>query len=99
MAESGNLAAEQTTTGRPIEADYLIIGGLRRQTGDTAVILHRGRTRPVRRFIPGIDLYQLAGAACSDFRGSVIVPRVGHWVQQEAPDATDLALEGFLAQV
>jgi choline dehydrogenase-like flavoprotein len=26
MAESGNLAAEQTTTGRPIEADYLIIG-------------------------------------------------------------------------
>jgi pimeloyl-ACP methyl ester carboxylesterase len=58
-----------------------------------------GERDPVRRFIPGIDLYQLPGAACSDFRGSVIVPRVGHWVQQEAPDATDLALEGFLAQV
>ena len=58
-----------------------------------------GERDPVRRFIPGIDLYQLAGAACSDFRGSVIVPRVGHWVQQEAPDATNAALEGFLARI
>jgi pimeloyl-ACP methyl ester carboxylesterase len=58
-----------------------------------------GERDPVRRFIPGIDLHQLAGAACSDFRGSVIVPRVGHWVQQEAPEATNAALEGFLAQI
>ena len=58
-----------------------------------------GERDPVRRFIPGVDLYQIAGAACSDFRGSVIVPRVGHWVQQEAPDATNAALEGFLAQI
>jgi pimeloyl-ACP methyl ester carboxylesterase len=29
----------------------------------------------------------------------VIVPRVGHWVQQEAPDATNTALEGFLGQI
>jgi pimeloyl-ACP methyl ester carboxylesterase len=58
-----------------------------------------GERDPVRRFIPGIDLYQMAGAACSDFRGSVIVPRVGHWVQQEAPDVTNGALEGFLVQI
>jgi len=58
-----------------------------------------GERDPVRRFIPGLDLYQIAGAACSDFRGSVIVPRVGHWVQQEAPDATNTALEGFLGQI
>ncbi len=58
-----------------------------------------GERDPVRHFIPGLDLYQTAGAACSDFRGSVIVPRVGHWVQQEAPDATDTALEGFLGQI
>jgi pimeloyl-ACP methyl ester carboxylesterase len=58
-----------------------------------------GERDPVRHFIPGLDLYQTAGAACSDFRGSVIVPRVGHWVQQEAPDATNMALEGFLAQI
>jgi pimeloyl-ACP methyl ester carboxylesterase len=58
-----------------------------------------GERDPVRRFIPGLDLYQIAGAACSDFRGSVILPRVGHWVQQEAPEATNAALEAFLAQV
>jgi pimeloyl-ACP methyl ester carboxylesterase len=58
-----------------------------------------GERDPVRRFIPGIDLYQIAGAACSDFRGSTIVPRVGHWVQQEAPDATNAALDAFLAQI
>ena len=58
-----------------------------------------GERDPVRRFIPGLDLYQIAGAACSDFRGSVIVPRVGHWVQQEAPDATNTALDAFLGQI
>jgi len=58
-----------------------------------------GERDPVRRFIPGLDLYQIAGAACSDFRGSVIVPRVGHWVQQEAPEATNAALDAFLAQI
>ena len=58
-----------------------------------------GERDPVRRFIPGLDLYQIAGAACSDFCGSVIVPRVGHWVQQEAPEATNAALDAFLAQI
>jgi pimeloyl-ACP methyl ester carboxylesterase len=58
-----------------------------------------GERDPVRHMVPGIDLYRAAGAACSDFRGSVIVPRVGHWVQQEAPDATNTALEGFLGQI
>src|SRR5271157_5925250 len=55
-----------------------------------------GERDPVRRFIPGIDLYNMAGAASSDFRGSMIVPRVGHWVQQEAPDAAtqSLGLDG-----
>ena len=57
-----------------------------------------GERDPVRRFIPGVDLYQIAERPAPYFR-SVIVPRVGHWVQQEAPDATNAALEGFLAQL
>ena len=56
-----------------------------------------GEKDPVRRFVPGVDLYADPGAACSDFRGSVIIPGVGHWVQQEAPEATNAALETFLA--
>jgi pimeloyl-ACP methyl ester carboxylesterase len=50
----------------------------------------------VRSLIPGTDLYADPGAACSDFRGSTIIPRVGHWVQQEAPAETNAALDGFL---
>ncbi len=51
----------------------------------------------VRKFIPGMDLFAKAGAACLDFRGSTILPGVGHWVQQEAPDATNEALGEFVA--
>ena len=32
-----------------------------------------------------------------DFRGSVLIPGVGHWTQQEAPEAFNQALLGFLA--
>jgi pimeloyl-ACP methyl ester carboxylesterase len=55
-----------------------------------------GERDVVRNMIPGVDLFADPGAACTDFRGSVIVPRVGHWVQQEAPAATNAALEKFV---
>jgi pimeloyl-ACP methyl ester carboxylesterase len=55
-----------------------------------------GERDVVRSFVPGTDLYADPGAACTDFRGSVIIPRVGHWVQQEAPAETNAALEKFL---
>ena len=55
-----------------------------------------GEKDPVRAFLPGHDLYASPGAACSDFRGSVILPGIGHWVQQEAPAQTNAALESFL---
>jgi pimeloyl-ACP methyl ester carboxylesterase len=50
----------------------------------------------IRTFIPGRDLYAEPGAACLDFRGSTIIPGVGHWVQQEAPEATNAALSEFV---
>lgn len=55
-----------------------------------------GERDAVRSFVPGMDLYAMAGAACPDLRGSVIIPKAGHWVQQEAPEAVNAALEGFL---
>jgi pimeloyl-ACP methyl ester carboxylesterase len=55
-----------------------------------------GERDAVRNFLPGLDLYSLAAAACTDFRGSTIVPAAGHWVQQEAPAAVNAALEAFL---
>jgi pimeloyl-ACP methyl ester carboxylesterase len=51
----------------------------------------------VRHFVPGMDLFADPGAACADYRGTTLVPGVGHWVQQEAPAAVNEALERFLA--
>ena len=55
-----------------------------------------GERDPVRAFIPDIDSYADPGAACTDFRGSTIVPGAGHWVHQEKPAETNTALIGFL---
>ena len=55
-----------------------------------------GERDVVRSFVPGLDLYANPGAGCTDFRGSVILPGIGHWVQQEAPVETNVALQQFL---
>ena len=57
-----------------------------------------GERDAIRHFIPGVeDLYAAPGAYLDDFRGTTIIPKAGHWVQQEAPDAVNAALEAFLA--
>jgi len=56
-----------------------------------------GALDPVRNFVPGVDAYAKVGAHCRDFRGATILPGIGHWVQQEAPAATNEALAAFLA--
>jgi pimeloyl-ACP methyl ester carboxylesterase len=67
--------------GKPVTQPACFIGG-----GNDAV----------RAFVPGMDLYADPGANCLDYRGTTIIPGIGHWVQQEAPDAVNAALEAFL---
>lgn len=55
-----------------------------------------GELDMVRNMVPGVDLFADPGAACTDFRGATLVPGAGHWVQQEAPAATNAALEAFV---
>ena len=55
-----------------------------------------GSLDPVRRMIPGGDMYADPGGACTDFRGATIIEGAGHWVHQEAPEATNAALDAFL---
>ena len=55
-----------------------------------------GELDPVRDFMAGVDLFGVAGDNCADFRGTTIVPGAGHWVQQEAPAATNDALDAFV---
>lgn len=56
-----------------------------------------GTRDPVRYFAPGMDLFATAGAGCDDFRGTTLIEGAGHWVQQEAPGATNDALSAFVA--
>ncbi len=53
----------------------------------------------VRHFVPGIDLFADPGASLGDYRGTTIIDGVGHWVQQEAPEATNTALQAFVESV
>ena len=43
-------------------------------------------------------LERMATQACQDFRGSIMVPAAGHWVQQEAADTVNAALIKFLGR-
>lgn len=57
-----------------------------------------GAEDPVRRFIPGVDLYaEAALGGYAELRQRTILDGVGHWVQQEAAAATNEALGRFLA--
>ena len=56
-----------------------------------------GELDGVRKFVPGVDIFSYADSACDDFRSSTIIPGVGHWVQQEAPDAVNAALTEFVS--
>jgi len=49
----------------------------------------------VRSFMPAEAMHGWV----TDLRRSVIVPGAGHWVQQQAPDAVNAELLGFLASV
>ena len=55
-----------------------------------------GTRDPVRAFMPGVDMFAAAGAACDDFRGTTLIEGAGHWVQQEAPDQVNAALSAFV---
>lgn len=55
-----------------------------------------GSRDPVRGFAPSVDLFASAGDGCADFRGTTIIEGAGHWVQQEAPAATNAALAEFV---
>ena len=47
---------------------------------------------------PG-ELERMSGSACSDWRGTHLVPGAGHWVQQERPEAVNRLLAGFLGEL
>ena len=52
--------------------------------------------------IGGASKEQLTGAmgrVAPDLRDVVLIPEIGHWVQQEAPEETNQAMSDFLNEV
>ena len=76
--------------------DALDIGQLPNPELGQPVAFIGGEFDVVRGFAEGVDPYDFADAACNDFRGTTVVPGAGHWVQQEAPELTNDAIEAFL---
>ncbi len=75
----GNAAELALFSGRRIEVPALFIAG----AADWGI--HQ---------VPGA-LARMARRACADFRGTVLVPGAGHWVQQEQPEEVVARLLAF----
>ena len=50
-------------------------------------------------FVPGLDLYANPEGNCTNLRFTSIIENVGHWTQQEAPEAVTAALLHFLKNI
>lgn len=55
-----------------------------------------GTKDAVRNYVPGVDGYADPGVGFEDFRGATLIEGKGHWIQQEAPAATNAALKLFM---
>jgi pimeloyl-ACP methyl ester carboxylesterase len=80
-AQDIDFAERAPVAGRPLRHPSIFIGGM--------MDVSRGQMR-------GFDLYADPGQACTDFRGATLIEDAGHWIQQEAPDQTNVALHAFI---
>ncbi len=81
---------------RAMDLDHDDLVELRDRLIEVPACFVGGERDPIRNYINGMDLYADTGAGFADFRGSTLIPGAGHWVQQEAPNATNEALVRFL---
>lgn len=82
---------------RALPFDVAASADIEGATVDRPAVFIAGEKDAVRAVLPGADLFATAATGCTDFRGTTLIPEVGHWVQQEAPGAVNAALEEFLA--
>ena len=58
-----------------------------------------GSRDAVRNYIPGVDGFADPSTGFDDYRGTTIIEGKGHWIQQEAPEATNTALKAFMGSL
>jgi pimeloyl-ACP methyl ester carboxylesterase len=84
---------------RALTADVAASSDIVGATVDQPSCFIAGELDAVRAMIPGVDGFADPGAGCTDFRGSTLIAGAGHWVQQEAPEAVNRALDVFLDSI
>ena len=78
---------------RNIDRNWELTASVAERRVEQPALFLTGELDPVRRFMPA----EAMGGWVSDLREAIVVPGAGHWVQQEAPEAVNDALVGFVA--
>jgi pimeloyl-ACP methyl ester carboxylesterase len=80
---------------RNIDRNWELTADVAERRVEQPALFLTGERDPVRRFMPAEAMHGWV----TDLRGEIVVPGAGHWVQQEAPEAVNAALLGFLAEL
>jgi len=80
---------------RNIDRNWELTASVAERRVEQPALFLTGERDPVRRFMPAEAMYGWV----TDLRAELVVPDAGHWVQQEAPEAVNEALLGFLGGV
>jgi pimeloyl-ACP methyl ester carboxylesterase len=78
---------------RNIDRNWQLTASVAERHVEQPALFLTGELDPVRSFMPA----EAMRGWVSDLREEIVVPGAGHWVQQEAPEAVNDALLGFLA--
>ncbi|MGE3142063.1 MAG: alpha/beta fold hydrolase [Hyphomonadaceae bacterium] len=82
---------------RNFHRDHAFMAGRADYTIRQPALFIGGERDPVLRMAPGADLMAGMRGNMADLRGAHIIPGIGHWTQQEAPDETTGLLIDWLA--
>jgi len=80
---------------RNIDRNWELTAPLQGRRIEPPALFLTGERDPVRRFMPA----EAMDGWVSDLRVNAVVPEAGHWVNQEAPEAVNRELLGWLAGI
>ncbi|MBI1188969.1 MAG: alpha/beta fold hydrolase [Alphaproteobacteria bacterium] len=76
--------------------DHAFLTPFRTRTIDQPALFIGGERDLVLKMFPGVDLVAMMKPHVPNLRGAHLLPGVGHWTQQEAPDAVNRLLVDWL---
>jgi pimeloyl-ACP methyl ester carboxylesterase len=80
---------------RNYERDFAALPQLDEKISQPALFI-TGTRDPVLHFMPGFDLLAFISPMYEDLRGKITIEGIGHWTQQESPQAVNRAILDFV---